>query len=90
MKTLKLGPLLVLVGSFPVARVLIERGVNLVKSASANCAGFFLSIRNIIFGTLKIGKNNPDIANSEFESHGFLENIWHIWLHGREMAMDWI
>ena len=29
-KTLKLGPLLVLVGSFPVARVLIERGVNVI------------------------------------------------------------
>ena len=26
------------------------------------------------FGTLKIGQNDPEIPNLEFESHGFLEN----------------
>ena len=29
----------------------------------------FSGTGNIIFGTLKIGKNNPDIANLEFENH---------------------
>ena len=29
---------------------------------------------NIIFGTLKISQNDPEILNLEFESHGFLEN----------------
>ena len=29
--------------------------------------------RNIIFATLKIGQNDPEIPNLEFESHGFLE-----------------
>ena len=30
--------------------------------------------RNIIFGTLKISQNDPEIPNLEFESHSFLEN----------------
>ena len=34
----------------------------------------FSSTRNIIFGTLKIGQNDPEIPNLEFENHGFLEN----------------
>ena len=34
----------------------------------------FSGTRNITFGTLKPGKNDPEIANLEFESHGFLEN----------------
>ena len=34
--------------------------------------------RNVIFGTLEIGHNNQEIANLEFESHGFLEN--HVFL----------
>ena len=33
----------------------------------------FSGTRNI-FGTLKIGQNDPEIPNLEFESHGFLEN----------------
>ena len=38
----------------------------------------FSGTRNIIFGTLKIGQNDPEIPNLEFESHGFLEN--HVFL----------
>ena len=34
----------------------------------------FSGTRNIIFGTLKIGQNNPKIPNLEFENHGFLDN----------------
>ena len=34
--------------------------------------------RNIIFGTLKIGQNDLEIPNLEFESHGFLQN--HVYL----------
>ena len=34
----------------------------------------FAGTRKIIFGTLKMGQNNLEIANLEFESHGFLEN----------------
>ena len=34
----------------------------------------FSGTRNIIFGTLKIGQNDPEIPNLEFENHGFLEN----------------
>ena len=34
----------------------------------------FSGTRNIIFGTLKIGQNDPEIQNLEFESHCFLEN----------------
>ena len=34
----------------------------------------FSRTRNIIFGKLKIGQNDPEIQNLEFESHGFLEN----------------
>ena len=34
----------------------------------------FSGTRNIIFGTLKIGQNGPEIPNLEFENHGFLEN----------------
>ena len=45
-----------------------------MKSVPTNCAGFlFLGTTNIIFGTLKIKKNKPDIAISELESNGFLE-----------------
>ena len=38
----------------------------------------FSGTRKIIFGTLKIGQNDPEIPNLEFESHGFLEN--HVFL----------
>ena len=34
----------------------------------------FSGTRNIIFGTLKIGQNDAEIPNLEFESHGFLKN----------------
>ena len=34
----------------------------------------FSGTRSIIFGTLKIGQNDPEIPNLEFENHGFLEN----------------
>ena len=34
----------------------------------------FSGSRTIIFGTLKIGQNDPEIPNLEFENHGFLEN----------------
>ena len=30
--------------------------------------------KNIIFGTLKIGQNDLEIPNLEFENYGFLEN----------------
>ena len=35
---------------------------------------FFCDTRDISFGTLKIGQNNLEIANLEFESHSFLKN----------------
>ena len=38
----------------------------------------FSGTGNIIFGALKIGKNNSEIANLEFENHGFLKN--HVFL----------
>ena len=38
----------------------------------------FSGTRNIIFGTLKIGQNDPEIPNLEFESHSFLQN--HVYL----------
>ena len=38
----------------------------------------FVGTRNIIFGALKFRKNNPEIANLEFENHGFLKN--HVFL----------
>jgi len=38
----------------------------------------FSGTRNIIFGTLKIGQNDPEIPNLEFESRGFLQN--HVYL----------
>ena len=34
----------------------------------------FSGTRNIIFRTLKIGQNDLEITNLEFESHGFFEN----------------
>ena len=34
----------------------------------------FPGTRNITFETLKIGQNDPEIPNLEFENHGFLEN----------------
>ena len=34
----------------------------------------FSGTRNIFFGILKIGQNDPEIPNLEFGSHGFLEN----------------
>ena len=37
---------------------------------------FYSRALETIFGTLKIGKNNPEIANLEFESHGFLKMIF--------------
>ena len=37
---------------------------------------FYLRALETIFGTLKIGKNNPEIANLEFESHRFLKIIF--------------
>ena len=32
----------------------------------------FSSTKKIIFGTLKIGQNDPEIPNLEFENHGFV------------------
>ena len=34
---------------------------------------FIFRTKNIIFGTLKIGQNDPKIPSLEFENHGFLE-----------------
>ena len=34
------------------------------------------------FWNVKIGQNNPDIANLEFENHGFLKN--HVRLEGKQ------
>ena len=34
----------------------------------------FSGTRSIIFGPLKIGQNDPEIPNLEFETRGFLEN----------------
>ena len=38
----------------------------------------FSGTGNIIFGALKIGKNNPEIANLEFENHE--NNFFHVYL----------
>ena len=39
------------------------------------CLAFYFSAtRNLIFGTLKIGTNNLEIAKLECENHGFLKN----------------
>ena len=46
----------------------------------------FCGTRNNIFGTLKIGQNNPEIANLEFESHGFLEN--HVFLPTKQAGTN--
>ena len=35
---------------------------------------FGYSRKNFVFGTLKIGENDSEIPNLEFENHGFLEN----------------
>ena len=34
----------------------------------------FSGTKNIVFGTLKIGKIDPEIPNLEFENDGLLEN----------------
>ena len=39
------------------------------------CLDFYFWALETFFVTLKIRKNNPEIANLEFESHGFLKNI---------------
>ena len=37
-------------------------------------AFYFSATRNLTFETLKIGTNNPEIANLKCENHGFLNN----------------
>lgn len=44
-------------------------------------AFYFSATRNLTFETLKIGTNNPEIANLKFENHGFLKN--HVCLPNR-------
>ena len=44
------------------------------QSSFLSCLAFFCDTRDISFGTLKIGQNNLEIANLEFESHSFLKN----------------
>ena len=34
---------------------------------------FYFQAQETFFGTLKIGQNDPEIPNLEFEIHGFLE-----------------
>ena len=46
----------------------------------------FSGTRKITFGKLKIGQNNPEIANLEFESHGFLEN--HVFLPTKQTGTN--
>ena len=46
---------------------------NTTKALLLKTTAFF-GTRNIIFGTLAIGQNDPEIPNLEFENHGFLEN----------------
>ena len=44
----------------------------------------------IIFGTLKIGQNDPEIPNLEFESHGFLQNHVYLPTEQAETNICWI
>ena len=37
------------------------------------CLAFYFAVLDIIFGKLKMGRNNPEIANLEFENHDFLK-----------------
>jgi len=46
----------------------------------------FSGTRNLIFGTLKIDQNNLEIANLEFESHGFLKN--HVFLPAKQAGTN--
>ena len=46
----------------------------------------FVGTRNIIFGALKFGKNNPEIANLEFESNYFLKN--HVFLPTEQAGIN--
>ena len=50
----------------------------------------FSGTRNIIFGTLKIGQNDPEIPNLEFESHGFLQNHVYLPTEQAETNICWI
>ena len=50
----------------------------------------FSGTRNIIFGTLKIGQNDPEIPNLEFESHGFLQNHVFLPTEQAETNICWI
>ena len=50
----------------------------------------FSGTRNIIFGILKIGPNDPEIPNLEFESHGFLENHVYLPTEQAETNICWI
>ena len=50
----------------------------------------FSGTRNIIFRTLKIGQNDPEIPNLEFESHGFLENQVYLPTEQAETNICWI
>ena len=66
-----------------MTRIFCHIGLGVVKSwfcqsSFLSCLAFFCDTRDISFGTLKIGQNNLEIANLEFESHSFLEN--HVWL----------
>ena len=38
------------------------------------CLAFYFAVLDIIFGKLKMGRNNPEIANLEFENRVFLKN----------------
>ena len=50
----------------------------------------FSGTGNIIFGTLKIGQNDPEIPNLEFESHGFLQNHVFLPTEQAETNICWI
>ena len=50
----------------------------------------FSGTRNIIFGTLKIGQNDPEIPNLEYESHGFLQNHVYLPTEQAETNICWI
>ena len=62
-----------------MTRIFCHIGLGVVKSwfcqsSFLSCLAFFCDTRDISFGTLKIGQNNLEIANLEFESHSFLKN----------------
>ena len=50
----------------------------------------FSGTRNVVFGTLKIGQNDPEIPNLEFESHGFLQNHVFLPTEQAETNICWI